>query len=236
MSEQFPAVAIRPAATVVVVRSRGHVDGSGAGGAEILMLRRSAKSAFMPSTRVFPGGRLEPEDGADDDAVTWARAACRECVEEAGLQLDPASLRWFDTWITPSAESSRRFLARFFLAEAPPDAGAVQADDREVHDASWATADEHLADWQAGRADLPPPTLAILLRLRDLGASLQALVPEDPASPILPKVIARDGAVTILMPHDPDYAAAPGEAAPAPARAAALPCRFVRDKTRWCPC
>jgi 8-oxo-dGTP pyrophosphatase MutT (NUDIX family) len=222
---------IQHAATVVVLRPS-------AAGREVYMLRRSAKSPFMPSSLVFPGGRLDPVDGEIGLDASWERAGLRECEEEAGLRLEGRPLRWFDTWLTPSAESRRRYLARFFLAELDAGEGEhARADGVETHDGRWATAAAHLAAWEADEVDLPPPTVSVLLRLRDAEASgLEALLAVDPQAPILPKVTAHGNELVILMPHDPDYPAAPGEAAPAPARAHALPSRFVRDGQRWRPC
>jgi recombination protein RecT len=75
------------AATVMIARE-------GAAGIEILMLRRSRHSAFMPDVFVFPGGRVEPQDaaaalsgglaGAAHDPAC-AYAAARETFEECGL-------------------------------------------------------------------------------------------------------------------------------------------------------
>lgn len=222
---------IQHAATVVVLRP-------GAAGREVYMLRRSAKSPFMPSTLVFPGGRLDPADGDAEDDASWERAALRECAEEAGLRLGERALQWFDTWLTPSAESRRRYLARFFVTELGAGEGAeAEADGVETHEGRWDTAAGHLAAWEAETVDLPPPTLAVLLRLQQVESTgLPALLGADPRAPILPKVVPQGSALLILMPHDPAYADAPGEAAPAPARAHDLPARFVRDGRRWRPC
>lgn len=222
---------IRHAATVVVMRP-------GADGREIYMVRRSAKSPFMPSTLVFPGGRLDPEDGSPDDDSSWERAARRECQEETGLTLPVGALRWFDTWLTPSAESRRRYLARFFAVELGADEGhEAQADGVETHEGRWATATAHLAAWEAEQVDLPPPTVSVLLRLREAeAAGLGTMLDVDPQGPILPKVMPRGSELLIVLPHDADYPDAPGEAAPAPARVHSFPSRFVRDGRRWRPC
>ncbi len=228
-----PAQSIRHAATVVVLRP-------GPRGREVYMVRRSAKSPFMPSTLVFPGGRLDPEDGSPQDDDTWTRAACRECEEEAGLQLAADALRWFDTWLTPSAESRRRYLARFYVVElAAGQGGEAQADGHETHEGRWSTAAEHLTAWEAEQVDLPPPTVSVLLRLRDAEThpdGLEALLAVDPRAPVLPKVVPRDGQITILMPHHVDYDDAPGEASAAPDRLDGFPVGFVRQGQRWQPC
>jgi 8-oxo-dGTP pyrophosphatase MutT (NUDIX family) len=96
----------RPAATVVVLR-----EGEGGQGVEVLLLRRVRSAGFVPGAYVFPGGRVDPEDGApevvdrltDRDAAAWARrlgvdsteeghsgaaylvAALRETFEETGI-------------------------------------------------------------------------------------------------------------------------------------------------------
>lgn len=94
-------VAPRPAATVVVARGNG-TD------IEVLLLRRTAKAAFMARAWVYPGGRVDPEDADDawaahvqgagaldgafddldpDESRAFFVAAIRECFEESGLLL-----------------------------------------------------------------------------------------------------------------------------------------------------
>lgn len=223
---------IRPAATVIITRPL-----PGSSEAEIYMTVRSAKSPFMPSTLVFPGGRVDPEDGDLADDMTWERAARRECQEEAGLELT-APLLWFDTWLTPSGEGKRRYLARFFVARIGSGEGDhAAADGHETHDGRWATPAGHLRRWEERESDLPPPTLCTLLRLRELSfAQLGELGDLDPEQEILPKVELRPSGLEIVMPHDPAYDALPGDARPAPPRVETLPRRFVRDKEIWKPC
>lgn len=97
------AVAVRPAATVMLVR-----DAVDAVGIEVIMLRRTMQAAFAGGMYVFPGGRVDDVDGASEmetvcDGLTDARAsellqidsgglaywvaAIRECFEEAGVLL-----------------------------------------------------------------------------------------------------------------------------------------------------
>ncbi len=239
--------AVRPAATVVVLRPRGPDDPE----PELYMLRRSSKSAFMPDALVFPGGRVEDEDQTDDgdpaglarpdrlDRLdqTFARAAQRECLEEASLALEAAALRWFDTWQTPSGESPRRFLARFFLTTIAPDQGREAiADGVETRAGRWASAAAILSQWEAEQVDLPPPTLSILLRLAagDWRDWLQR-APEHAREPILPKIAPLGSSISIVMPHDPKYASLPGEGGGVPERVHAFPRRFVRAGKRWVP-
>ncbi|MGF1554072.1 MAG: NUDIX domain-containing protein [Paracoccaceae bacterium] len=104
MSEASGGVAIRDAASVVVLRRQG-------GEARVLMGQRGAGAAFMPSKWVFPGGALDPADrdaaqrfappealaerlgrrprgGPERDpslGAALALAALRELSEETGL-------------------------------------------------------------------------------------------------------------------------------------------------------
>lgn len=97
-----PAVP-KASATVVVLRE-------GAGGPEVLLLRRNRATGFVPGAWVFPGGRVDEADGeaaitqcwvgltpegaagrlglgddADPPAIAYYAAAVREVFEETGL-------------------------------------------------------------------------------------------------------------------------------------------------------
>jgi len=94
-------VPVRPAATVMLVRD-------GDAGLEVFMLRRTLSAAFASGMYVFPGGRVDDADhaeelevicdGLDDTSASgilqiehgglayWV-AAIRECFEEAGVLL-----------------------------------------------------------------------------------------------------------------------------------------------------
>ncbi len=94
-------VAVRDAATVMLVRDADE-------GIEVFMLRRTMKAAFAAGAYVFPGGAVDPDDGAPEveqlctgrnDATAstllgiergglayWV-ASVRECFEEAGVLL-----------------------------------------------------------------------------------------------------------------------------------------------------
>lgn len=92
----------RPAATVMLLRD--HVDAGGVARLEVLLLRRSADTPFVPGAHVFPGGAVDAGDAdpgwddhtdVDDERASAALgidtggraywiAAMRECLEEAG--------------------------------------------------------------------------------------------------------------------------------------------------------
>jgi 8-oxo-dGTP pyrophosphatase MutT (NUDIX family) len=96
-------VPVKPAATVMLVR-----DAIDEPGVEVFMLRRTANAVFGAGMFVFPGGRVDGVDGADDIApfchglddasasrqlgiehggLAYWVAAVRECFEEAGVLL-----------------------------------------------------------------------------------------------------------------------------------------------------
>ncbi len=220
---------VHDAATVVVVRP----SVSPTGARELFMVRRSTKTSFMPDALVFPGGRVDACDGQLGHASTFECAARRECAEEIGVFLDDLSLQWIDTWITPSREP-RRFHARFFIAYVDRDITA-HADGVETHDGRWDTSEAILSAWRLAHVDLPPPTLCILFRLQDHAGAFECDATEL-ARPILPKWITCDGFEHVVLPHDPEYVALPGDGAPAPRRVFSLPTRFRREKNRWLPC
>jgi len=92
----------RPAATIVLLRD-------GAGGLEVLLMRRNRRAGFVPGAYVFPGGRVDRSDAdppavallegltsaqadtrlelpdAEPPAIAYYLAALREAFEEAGI-------------------------------------------------------------------------------------------------------------------------------------------------------
>ncbi len=84
-----PAVAV-PAATVVLARD-------GEAGLEILLVRRSRASGFVPGAWVFPGGRVDSTDAAEGvltrtDGLTPERACARLGLE---ADADPPAIAYF---------------------------------------------------------------------------------------------------------------------------------------------
>ncbi|GEM_PF-1166621 len=247
------SVRVRNAATVVIIRpgsaKRDPQSGSDSLSMELYMLKRSARSPFLPDTMVFPGGVVDEKDIAPGDtlgdAASYCTAACRETFEECNLVLDPLSLRWFDTWKTPEGESSRRFSARFFVTMIAAGTGdEARPDGHETTAGFWGSPARFLDLWRKSALDLPIPTLCVLLALdRDPDRVLRSPPADDLEVPILPRIRSapsshRFGAVgtTVVLPHDPVYADLPGEPSLIPERARAYPSRFVREQNRWQPC
>lgn len=146
-----------PAASVILLR-----DGSQ--GPEVLMLRRTSKASFAPDAWVFPGGRIDPGDGADATSMEAARqGAARETVEEAGVIVDPQALVPFSQWCPPP-ESPKRFLTWLFVARAPL-ADEVTVDGGEITAHEWVRPADAIAARDEGRISLLPPTWVTLWEL-----------------------------------------------------------------------
>ena len=122
--------AIRNAATVIVVRDRDHAP-------KVLMGQRGSKAAFMPNKFVFPGGAVDPQDGAigitksitepcrsrlqKDADPTLCDALCvaaiRELFEETGQILGQPGV-----WSRSPPEDWDRFSQSGYV----PDASSLQ--------------------------------------------------------------------------------------------------------------
>ena len=164
-SEPAPVPHTIPAATVLLLRD-GHDE------LEVLMVRRDSRLAFAGGHWVFPGGRVDPEDAADDELLTAQNAAAREAHEEAGLIVDPVGLVAWSHW-TPPVESPKRFSTWFFAAAAPD--GDVTIDDGEIRDHRWTSAHHALHLHRAGDAELSPPTFITLHQLAQHASAVDAL-------------------------------------------------------------
>ncbi|MDP2262472.1 MAG: MBL fold metallo-hydrolase [Hydrogenophaga sp.] len=92
---QRPPAALRPAATVLLLRDSADTARPGV---EVLMTRRSMTASFAPGAHVFPGGGVDAADAQaggqstrratqSDLHLTQAIAAIRESFEELGVLL-----------------------------------------------------------------------------------------------------------------------------------------------------
>jgi 8-oxo-dGTP pyrophosphatase MutT (NUDIX family) len=146
-----------PASTVVLLRA----DASDAARFEVLLLRRNSQLAFYGGAWVFPGGRIDAQDGSDP-AQAARGAAIRELREETGLVVRADELVHFAQWVTPPGRP-RRFDTFYFAARAP--AGSVQVDQGEVDAYRWMQPAAALAASAGGEIELPPPTFVTLVQL-----------------------------------------------------------------------
>lgn len=76
----------RPAATVVLLRDQG-------AGPEVLLLRRTRSSGFVPGAYVFPGGRVDPADAAEPLLAHLDGLTAGQAAERLGLPHPPGSGR-----------------------------------------------------------------------------------------------------------------------------------------------
>jgi 8-oxo-dGTP pyrophosphatase MutT (NUDIX family) len=106
----------RPAATVVLMRD-------GAGGVEVLLLRRSRTAGFVPGAYVFPGGRVDRADAAPGvlerlNGLDAAAAAARLELPDG----DPPALAYYLAAIREAYEETGILVARRADGSAPPTA------------------------------------------------------------------------------------------------------------------
>ena len=153
----------------------------------------------------------------DDEATIRRMAAHRRSVNEGSLgfvammereqlHLDLRGLEYAAHWVTPVGPP-RRFDTRFFVALAPE--GQVA-----THDAGETVADQWIRPRDALEAHARGDLDMILPTIRNL----EAIAPFETARQVLdhvrslehvvrvePRIVERDGQVTILLPGDDDY-------------------------------
>lgn len=155
-------VELIPAATVLLLRDEG------AGGLEVLMLRRNSKLAFG-GMWVFPGGRVDDHEMVDDVLASARTAAAREVQEETGLLVGADGLLTWSYWVPPPMPSiptkgpRRRFSTWFFVSPAP--LGEVAIDHGEIHEDRWLSPLAALDQHGQGEIELAPPTWVTLRQL-----------------------------------------------------------------------
>lgn len=194
---------VLPAATVILLRD-------GPDGLEALLVQRHQAVQHMGGMWVFPGGKVDPADYADDgDAYRAAiNAAIRETREEAGLDISADQLVYLSHWTTPEGVK-RRFATWFFLAILE-DGQEVQVDGGEITRHRWikpATALlESAADDQPLR--LLPPTYVSLADLADCENCVLARERMGRRQPIMyaPRMVGVDGGMCFLYEGDAGYA------------------------------
>ena len=199
-----PPVEPRQAATVILVRG-------GAAALEVLLLRRNPAARFMGGAWVFPGGAVDPADGAaatgtgGDDA--HRAAAVRELAEEAGVELpDARALIPFSRWITPR-EMVTRFDTRFFLAPAPQ-GQEPRADGAEMVGLRWAAPADALGAHARGELELVFPTIKHLEALAGFPAA-DALLEWATGREVVavePRIVTEGEAARVVLPDEPGYA------------------------------
>lgn len=157
----------------------------------MLFIQRPATMAFGPGLHVFPGGKVDPEDGdgalggdgADDlggnmtvgEAAALRTAAIREVAEEIGVWLDPSAVLAPIAHFTTPVFMPRRFSTWFFVADLPASAEPVFEPD-EVAGHAWLTPSATFERLAEGEIEMWVPTTSALERLLASGGRTAAEV------------------------------------------------------------
>jgi 8-oxo-dGTP pyrophosphatase MutT (NUDIX family) len=187
-----------PSGTIVPIR-----DGSA--GLEVLLLERATERDGKRGPSVFPGGKVDERDRAADPVESARRAAVREAREEAGLELDAASLVPISRWITPQI-ASRRFDTWFFVAPVASRA-EVRVDGVEICGHRWLAPRDALEAQRRREIRLAPPTFVTvcwLVPYARVAAALAGLaVPE--ITTFRPRICGLPEGACMLYPGDAGY-------------------------------
>ncbi|HEY2657727.1 MAG TPA: NUDIX hydrolase [Solirubrobacteraceae bacterium] len=187
----------RPAATVIVLRG---ADAR----LEVLLVRRHPDARVMGGAWVFPGGSVDPGDGAGQAGLR--AAAIRELREEAGITLDAdTELLPFMRWITPERRQ-RRFDTWFFLTNEPTGA-APRIDGSEIVDFRWTSPEAALRAASGGELPLVFPTIKQLERLGRFASAEELLTHArgTAVTAIQPRIVGAGEHARILLPGDRGY-------------------------------
>jgi glyoxylase-like metal-dependent hydrolase (beta-lactamase superfamily II)/8-oxo-dGTP pyrophosphatase MutT (NUDIX family) len=104
-------------------------------------------------------------DAAEVEAAHRAGEPLASLVARLGLRLRADRLVPLSRWVTPPVDVTRRYDARFFVADASGGTG-FRLDEREVAGHAWMRPGEALDALCAGRIDLWAPTATTLRQLR----------------------------------------------------------------------
>lgn len=161
------------------------------------------------------GASEEPIDLADPGAAERfasyrndlheGRSTLTDLARREGIRYAADLLIPYSHWITPDTEP-RRFDTRFFLARLPEQQFAVH-DRMELTESCWMTTGSALADHDAGRIALMPPTLKTIEELHAFSRvePLFASARSKRIHTILPEAFQTADGVGVRLPHDPEY-------------------------------
>lgn len=163
-----------PAATVLLLRNTDAAM-------EVLLLRRNRALKAFGGAWVFPGGRVDSEDGPGLNDIERAKVtALRETMEETSLDIAGANLATLSNWIPP-VEEKRRFSTWFFVGKAPD--SPVKIDEGEIHDYQWIAPQAALDRIPSSDFLVFPPTYVSLHAIKDFTCAedaVSALTQQEP--------------------------------------------------------
>ncbi len=195
------SVVIKSAATIMLARDTSD-------GIEVLLLKRNKALKFAGGLWVFPGGKIEPEEIATGkDSLEAAKlAAVRETKEEANVDINLDSLRFFSHWTTPVVEP-RRYATWFFFADVSGKNLKVTVDDSEIKKHLWINPQKALDKVHAGELAMMPPTYISVQRIRKCKKAAEAaqLLREIEPIYILPVLQLKDGKMVCMYEGDAGF-------------------------------
>ena len=171
--------------------------------ARIAAVRETIEEAGLP---IGLSSLPTAEELAQLRAALHGGATLAEALAEAGARLDLEQLVPWARW-RPAHRNMRIFDTRFYLAELPTDAPQATVDQTENVRLVWATADQVLADADAGRLEVIFPTRRNLERLALFSsfADAAAHARTTPIRTVTPWSEMRDGEEHLCIPDDCGY-------------------------------
>lgn len=158
-------------------------------------------------------GKTVALDGAATTRLATARRGLNagegtlsEILEISGLWLDLRDLAYLAHWVTPVGPP-RRFDTRFFVVLAP--AGQLAAhDDAETVASVWLRPHDALAAQARGEYEMIFPTIRTLQSVADLSSAADVVSfarDQDSVTRVEPRLVNRDGVVSVLLAGDEGY-------------------------------
>lgn len=171
--------------------------------ARIAAVRETIEEAGLP---IGLSSLPTAEELAQLRAALHGGATLAEALAEAGARLDLEQLVPWARW-RPAHRNMRIFDTRFYLAELPTDAPQATVDQTENVRLVWATADQVLADADAGRLEVIFPTRRNLERLALFSSFTDAAAHArtTPIRTVTPWSEMRDGEEHLCIPDDCGY-------------------------------
>ncbi len=134
-----------------------------------------------------------------------------DVLSEHGLRLAADQVHYFSHWITPQG-APKRYDTRFFVAALPPGQVPVH-DEHETVDTVWVRPADALSRAAAGELDIIFPTMKNLQAIGRFTTSqelLSAAAAVEHVPTVMPRVVADERGLRILLPGDPGYEEALG--------------------------
>lgn len=207
-------------------RRLGEPDGARARALHVAALRECLEESGL----LLSAGEVAPDviDALRSALEPKERSSLAALLGQHGVTLSLAALVPWSRWVTPRQET-RRFDARFFVAQAPADVSRAKHDGGETVESGWLTPREAIARAERAEIVLAPPTWRTLAEIVD-APSVAALLsmPRAPSVPLEPSVVAVGDTFAVLLPDDPEHPEAASSRPPV-----GVPTRFVYRDGAW---